>query len=163
MTLRVVVAASLDAGGPVFHESTHTGIDDLWDETITALLRAALHYDGVRPFAGYAHTAIHRACWRYVVRQAVKRPATTVLEDVDRECAVVGIRDGSRDAPTSPALRIISVADVAAAHGSCPPLFSDSIRTARGPVQALPSGSPRPRARGGGRYSPGTRPLETSR
>jgi DNA-directed RNA polymerase specialized sigma24 family protein len=90
MTLRVVVAASLDAGGPVFHESTHTGIDDLWDETITALLRAALHHDGVRPFAGYAHTAIHRACWRYVVRQAVKRPATTVLEDVDRECAVVG-------------------------------------------------------------------------
>jgi DNA-directed RNA polymerase specialized sigma24 family protein len=57
----------------------HTGIDDLWDETIAALLRATLHYDGERPFAGYAHTAIHRACWRYVCRQVEKRPQLLVI------------------------------------------------------------------------------------
>jgi DNA-directed RNA polymerase specialized sigma24 family protein len=60
----------------------HTGLDDLWDETIAALLRATLHYDAAGgPFAGYAHTAIHRACWRYVVRQAAKRPPMVSLED----------------------------------------------------------------------------------
>jgi hypothetical protein len=50
------------------------------------LLRAAIYYDAASgPFAGYAHTAIHRACWRYVVRQAARRPAMMTLEDAG-EC-----------------------------------------------------------------------------
>lgn len=43
-------------------------LEDLWDESISALIRAALHYDETKgAFAGYAHSAIHRACWRYCV------------------------------------------------------------------------------------------------
>jgi DNA-directed RNA polymerase specialized sigma24 family protein len=58
------------------------GVDDLWDETVTALLRATLSFKpDAGAFAPYAHTAIHRACWRYVVRQAVKRPPMVSLED----------------------------------------------------------------------------------
>ena len=53
----------------------HTGESDLWDETITALLRASLHYEpSAGPFNGYAHTAVHRACWRYVCR-AIASPS----------------------------------------------------------------------------------------
>jgi hypothetical protein len=56
----------------------HLGTDDLWDEVITALLRVSLHADfgtgNVSPRMHYAQTAIHRACWRYVVRRAEKRP-----------------------------------------------------------------------------------------
>jgi Sigma-70 region 2 len=64
----------------------HTGIDDLWDETIAALLRAAIYYDAASgPFAGYAHTAVHRACWRYVCRQIAKRPLLLVIASVDRD------------------------------------------------------------------------------
>jgi DNA-directed RNA polymerase specialized sigma24 family protein len=81
----------------------HTGLDDLWDETITALLRAALHYDGVRPFAGYAHTAIHRACWRYVCRRIASRGqplmltiAPSVVDDAD-EYAIHGTQGYSRE------------------------------------------------------------------
>ena len=48
--------------------------EDCWDEVLAALLRAAIHF---RPesgaFAPYAHTAIHRACWRYLVRDHVRR------------------------------------------------------------------------------------------
>jgi Sigma-70 region 2 len=58
----------------------HTGIDDLWDETITALLRASVHYDpAMGAFAGYAHTAIHRACWRYVCRRIASRGQPLML------------------------------------------------------------------------------------
>src|SRR5262245_37712116 len=43
-------------------------IGDLWDEIITALIRAATYYDdSAGRFAPYAWTAVHRACWRYVV------------------------------------------------------------------------------------------------
>ena len=43
---------------------------DLWDEAITALLRATLHGDLVHGTIGthYAQTAVRRACWRYVLR-----------------------------------------------------------------------------------------------
>lgn len=64
----------------------HTGESDLWDETITALLRAAVYFDPIPPagtgggrdgsaynvakaFGAYARLAINRACWRYVCRQ----------------------------------------------------------------------------------------------
>jgi hypothetical protein len=57
-----------------------TSIDDLWDETVTALLRAAVYFKPTAgAFAPYAHTAIHRACWRYVIRQAAKRPPMVPL------------------------------------------------------------------------------------
>jgi Sigma-70 region 2 len=62
------------------------GQHDLWDETLTALLRAAIYYTPeTGAFAPYAHTAIHRACWRYVVRQVARRPPMTTLADVG-EC-----------------------------------------------------------------------------
>jgi DNA-directed RNA polymerase specialized sigma24 family protein len=62
------------------------GQHDLWDETLTALLRAAIYYiPETGAFAPYAHTAIHRACWRYVVRQVARRPPMTTLADVG-EC-----------------------------------------------------------------------------
>lgn len=53
------------------------GPDDLWDETITALLRAAHYYDPARgtTFRHYAQRAVNRACWRYVVRGSPLRPA----------------------------------------------------------------------------------------
>ena len=49
------------------------GPDDLWDETLTALLRAAVHYkpDVGTTFRHYARRAVNRACWRYVVRDHV--------------------------------------------------------------------------------------------
>lgn len=86
----------------------HTGESDLWDETITALLRATLHYDPTTgPFNGYAHTAIHRACWRYVCR-AIASPSRphwlvivpAVLESIDPHDsqatqATRGLRAGS--------------------------------------------------------------------
>src|SRR5262249_7182317 len=58
-------------------------VADLWDETVTALLRVSLHHDTpeqIRRGDRYSRTAVHRACWRYVVRQAVKQPR---LSDVD--------------------------------------------------------------------------------
>lgn len=63
------------------------GPDDLWDETLTALLRAAVHYkpDVGTTFRHYAQRAVNRACWRYVVRDHVsrRRQGTRVaLEDV---------------------------------------------------------------------------------
>lgn len=61
----------------------HLGPDELWDETITALLRVSLHVDP-GPLTNYAKTAIHRACWRYVARAATTRPPTTRLEDAPR-------------------------------------------------------------------------------
>lgn len=58
----------------------NVSVDDLWDEAITALIRASLYYKEERSasprhevgkstaFGRYATTAIHRACWRYCVR-----------------------------------------------------------------------------------------------
>jgi hypothetical protein len=63
------------------------GPDDLWDETVTALLRAAIHYnpDAGTTFRHYAQRAVNRACWRYVVREHVSRArhgTRVALDDV---------------------------------------------------------------------------------
>jgi len=48
-------------------------LSDLWDETVTALVRATIYHDPARgPFKGYAHACVHRACWRYVVAPQVR-------------------------------------------------------------------------------------------
>ena len=79
-----------NVSGPIFQggrlAAQYRARQAFWDETIAALLRAALYYDaGSGPFAGYAHTAIHRACWRYVCRQVEKRPLLLVIASVDRD------------------------------------------------------------------------------
>jgi hypothetical protein len=66
----------------------HLGIDDLWDEALTALLRVSLYADfvsgnatgGIHPRMHYAQTAVRRACWRYVVRRALKHPPMVCLD-----------------------------------------------------------------------------------
>jgi hypothetical protein len=81
----------------------HTGIDNLWDETVTALLRASVHYDpAMGAFAGYAHTAIHRACWRYVCRRIASRGQPLMLAIAasstdDAGDDTVAARRGDRD------------------------------------------------------------------
>ena len=72
-------------------------LEDCWDEAITALIRAAVHfrpeppagkgggrdgsaYDPVKAFGAYARLAIQRGCWRYCVR-GVRAP-TLGLEDL---------------------------------------------------------------------------------
>ena len=64
-------------------------VQDLWDEAITALLRVSIHRaDNAHEIRGcdhYCRTAVHRACWRYVVRDHLRRQrhGTRVpLEDV---------------------------------------------------------------------------------
>src|SRR5262249_55898033 len=59
--------------------------DDLWDEALTALIRAAVYskpqdpaayrstqyaqpLPAAKSFRYYAQLAVHRACWRYVIR-----------------------------------------------------------------------------------------------
>ena len=51
----------------------HLPPHDLWDETITALIRASVHYVPCKgaTFRHYAQRAVNRACWRYVVASAV--------------------------------------------------------------------------------------------
>jgi hypothetical protein len=71
----------------------HLGIDDLWDEALTALLRVSLYADFVSgnptgridPRMHYAQTAVRRACWRYVIRQALKRPRTYQFDGCELE------------------------------------------------------------------------------
>jgi hypothetical protein len=66
----------------------HLGIDDLWDEALTALLRVSLYADFVSgnasgridPRMHYAQTAVRRACWRYVVRRALRHPPMVCLD-----------------------------------------------------------------------------------
>ena len=52
-------------------------IEDLWNEAIAALLRVAIHRaenaQDIRAGDHYCRTAIHRACWRYAVRDHVRR------------------------------------------------------------------------------------------
>jgi len=54
-------------------------IEDLWDEAITALVRASVYHDAPEQIAGtkdrYCQTAVHRACWHYVVRGHTRRQA----------------------------------------------------------------------------------------
>jgi len=60
----------------------HLGIDDLWDEAVTAPIRAAAyHKPELGPSGPYAATAVHRACWRYVVRGHQIRPTMVPLEE----------------------------------------------------------------------------------
>jgi len=55
-------------------------LSDCWDETITALLRATLHFrPGAGRFHAYARTAIVRGLWRYCRRP--QRLATLDLDD----------------------------------------------------------------------------------
>jgi hypothetical protein len=53
------------------------GIEDLWNEAIAALLRVSIHRaenaHEIRAGDHYCRTAIHRACWRYVVRDHLRR------------------------------------------------------------------------------------------
>lgn len=56
--------------------------DDLWDEALTALLRAACHWQAdVGTFGPYARTAIHRAMWRHGVRSHLTRPELAEYSD----------------------------------------------------------------------------------
>ena len=74
-------------------------VDDLWDEAVTAILRALVYFQPQDPatyrsstyaaplpaaksFKYYAQIAVNRACWRYVVRGHVRRlPTVELLED----------------------------------------------------------------------------------
>src|SRR5215467_1711619 len=59
-------------------------LHDLWDEALTALLRASMHWQPARGgFGPYGRTAIHRACWRYVIRGHEHDPLLVPLEGVD--------------------------------------------------------------------------------
>src|SRR5262245_66462763 len=65
------------------------GIEDLWNEVIAALLRVSIHRaenaHEIRGCDHYCRTAVHRACWRYVVRDHVRRQrhgTRVALEDV---------------------------------------------------------------------------------
>src|SRR5262249_29028700 len=68
------------------------GIEDLWNEAITALLRVSIHRaDNAHEIRGcdhYCRTAVHRACWRYVVRDHCRRQrhGTRVALDDVGEC-----------------------------------------------------------------------------
>jgi hypothetical protein len=60
----------------------HASQDDLWDEAVTALLRASFHWQpALGAFGPYGRTAIHRACWRYVIRGHEHDPRLVPLED----------------------------------------------------------------------------------
>src|SRR5262245_55956499 len=74
----------------VFRLAAPTGgsLDDLWDEALTALLRATTHGDRVPVGAcgntiggRYRQTALRRACWRYIMRGRLRRPTPVPLED----------------------------------------------------------------------------------
>ena len=55
---------------------------DLWDEALTGLLRASIHWEpALGAFGSYGRTAIHRACWRYVIRGHEHDPRLVPLED----------------------------------------------------------------------------------
>jgi hypothetical protein len=59
-------------------------LDDLWDEAVTALLRAAVYYDAAAgAFGPYARTALHRACARAV--HVGQRRRTGTLDTVSFE------------------------------------------------------------------------------
>jgi hypothetical protein len=65
------------------------GIEDLWNEAIAALLRVSIHRaenaHDIRAGDHYCRTAIQRACWRYVIRDHLRRQrhgTRVALEDV---------------------------------------------------------------------------------
>jgi hypothetical protein len=72
-------------------------LTDLWDEAVTALIRAAVYFKPQDPaayrstqyaqplpaaksFRYYAQLAVHRACWRYVIRGQATQVRTIPLE-----------------------------------------------------------------------------------
>jgi hypothetical protein len=80
--------------------------DDLWDEAMTALIRAAVYFreqpasgyqattygrplPAARSLTYYARLAVNRACWRYVIRGQATRVQTIPLEDDDRATALI--------------------------------------------------------------------------
>jgi hypothetical protein len=76
---------------------------DCWDEAITALIRASVHFrPGAGRFHTYARTAVIRGLWRYCRRPAYKwrvAPIDTVppgtLPDV--ETLLIALEDGRRE------------------------------------------------------------------
>jgi hypothetical protein len=55
--------------------------DDLWDEAVSAPVRASFHWQpALGAFAPYARTAVHRACWRYVIRGQATQVSAVPLE-----------------------------------------------------------------------------------
>jgi hypothetical protein len=112
----------------------HLGIDDLWDEALTALLRVSLYADfvsgnttgGIHPRMHYAQTAVRRACWRYVIRQALKRPRTYSLDGcADRAVPSVEEELLAREAALA--------RDAAAARAPTPRLPCSTPNAARAP------------------------------
>jgi hypothetical protein len=108
---------------------------DLWDETITALLRASLHADP-GPLYHYAQTAVHRACWRYVVRGQRTRIKTEPLAR-DRDEA---------DDPTVPSAEAVCLAwEAARARPDSDTLRApDSRATSRNSRTTAPPAPPGP-------------------
>jgi hypothetical protein len=97
--------------------------DDLWDEALTALIRAAVYFKPqdpaeyrstqyaqplptVKSFRYYAQLAVNRACWRYVIRGQATQVRTVLIKDAG----------GSRvpDALTSPSAEDIAIVREAA-------------------------------------------------
>lgn len=104
-------------------------LDDLWDEAVTALIRASIHfrpeppagkgggrdgspYDPVKAFSAYAKLAVHRACWRYCIRGIRGKPALLSLEGAaaltvplpspeEWLIAAETVRDGGNRIPTT--------------------------------------------------------------
>src|SRR5215475_6166596 len=77
-------------------------LSDCWDEAVTALLRASLHFrPGPGTFSGYARTAIVRGLWRYCRRPAQR---TVSLDTVappsmpDVETLLIALEDGLQPA-----------------------------------------------------------------
>src|SRR5262245_51306537 len=111
------------------------GIDDLWDETLSALVRVSVHRadnaDDIRSCDHYCRTAVHRACWRYVVRQAVRRPRPLEVADevsasaedevMAREAAYLRARDSSTIASPRPLARASAPSNLPTADRPAPP------------------------------------------
>src|SRR5215468_6302775 len=73
---------------------------DCWDEAVTALLRAAIHFrPGPGSFHAYAQVAIRRGLWRYCRRPS--HPTTISLDAVppsplpDVETLLIALEDGA--------------------------------------------------------------------
>lgn len=73
---------------------------DCWDEAVTALLRAAVHFQpGAGRFHVYARTAVIRGLWRYCRRPArrvtgLDAASSGTLPDV--ETLLIALEDGRR-------------------------------------------------------------------
>lgn len=94
-------------------------LEELWDETIAALLRAAVYFrDGSGTFRAYAQTAVQRGLWRYVL------PDQTPGHTHHPRRAVVAVEDVPVDLLTAP-----SAEDEAAAREAVVQRVRDDGRT----------------------------------